>query len=368
MAMRVARCTSVGLASLAVLTLLASGQADRPALASAGHAGATCRWRTVAAANVSDLADVTALSHTEVWAVGTRGAPGHFFPLIVHWNGRKLEVLSAFRPTSDDAALMGIAAVSRTDVWAVGWDGDRAVSEHWDGTRWQVIPTPSLRGSAFLNGVAALAQSDVWAVGQVGTRPLVEHWDGRAWHVVGIRREGALYAVDGASPSNVWAVGAQGLQGSVNFISGLVLHWNGRRWQEVQTPSRDDGDLGYETSQEFSKIDVVSTTEAWAIHDGVVRGDIQRWNGSQWRMVHVFPAKSILADVAAVSSQDVWAVGPGSNVPREARPLIVHWDGRSWRVQHTPLQRLRATLNGLAVLSPSDIWAAGNHLIAQYSC
>src|SRR5256885_14819093 len=98
------------------------------------------------------------------------------------------------------------------------------------------------------------------------------------------------------------------------------MHWNGRRWKEVDAVNRDDGDLGYETEDEFTNVDAVSPSEAWATHKGIVRGDIQRWDGRRWRIVHVSPAESILTDVAALSLDDVWAVGPLSYTPREARP------------------------------------------------
>src|SRR4051812_42239449 len=45
--------------------------------------------------------------------------------------------------------LSGIAAVSPTDVWAVGEqraaDGvNRTLTEHWNGSSWQVVPSPNI--------------------------------------------------------------------------------------------------------------------------------------------------------------------------------------------------------------------------------
>src|SRR5262249_41120497 len=155
-----------------------------------------------------NLADVAALSPTDVWFVGQKGDQGRasVIPVVAHWNGRSLDVMTAFRPSVRvysknlpfEGSLTGIAAISATDIWAVGTDGygfepgepdrgggvGRPVVEHWDGRRWHSVPTPHLpagAGRAGLSRVAALSSSSVWAVGQAGNRPLAEHWDGHRW-------------------------------------------------------------------------------------------------------------------------------------------------------------------------------------------
>jgi hypothetical protein len=312
------------------------------------------------------FAAITTVSPTDVWAVGTKGPDEQGLPLIVHWNGRKVH---AVRSPLGSVGFAGVAAVSQNDIWAVGANRDRPVIEHWDGSRWEVVPAPILGRTSYLQGVTALSPTDAWAVGQAGIRPLAEHWNGRRWRVIDMRREGALYAIDGAAADQVWAVGEQGLTAlSVNDIFGLVLRWNGRRWQQVAAPDRSDGLLGYETLDGFSGVDAISSGEAWATHNGVVRGDIQRWDGRRWRVAHVFPRPSILDDIAALSPRDVWAVGRGAYGAREGRPLIVHWNGSTWRAQQAPVGRRRATLTDVSALAPDDIWAAGDHLIARYSC
>jgi hypothetical protein len=369
------------LVGIAVLAVSIEARGSDRSLASQACAPS---WRAVATAQVPNLADVVALSPTDVWAVGAKGQP-YQTPVIVHWDGRKLRAFRAFRPSvavqysgekpGTSGTLDGIAAFSSNDIWAVGTDGNfssgqfgsspgRPVVEHWDGTMWRVVTTPRLRAGGTLDDVAALSRTDVWAVGQVGTRPLAELWDGRRWRVINIGQEGALYAVDGASTGNVWAVGAQGLtELSVNDIFGLVMRWNGRRWQYVPAPSPS-----YSEGDRFAGVDANSTSKAWATHNGGTGGsDIQRWDGRRWRIAHVFRLEeSSLSDIAAVSPNDVWAVGSRSYLPE--RPLIVHWDGSTWRVQHVPFERLRATLSGLSALSPSEVWAVGEHLIARYSC
>jgi hypothetical protein len=66
----------------------------------------------------------------------------------------------------------GVAAVSANDIWAVGvftdplTDFSRTLTEHWDGTKWSVVPSPNATGGHnALNGVAALSSGTVVAVG-----------------------------------------------------------------------------------------------------------------------------------------------------------------------------------------------------------
>src|SRR5919204_2427560 len=43
--------------------------------------------------------------------------------------------------------LTAISAASRSDIWAVGTTGpeasQRTLTAHWDGIRWQIVPSPS---------------------------------------------------------------------------------------------------------------------------------------------------------------------------------------------------------------------------------
>src|SRR5438477_11662286 len=43
---------------------------------------------------------------------------------------------------------LGIAAVGPNDIWAIGYYGKyhRPLAEHWDGTKWSVIPSPHPQG------------------------------------------------------------------------------------------------------------------------------------------------------------------------------------------------------------------------------
>src|SRR5207247_5541841 len=66
---------------------------------------------------------------------------------------------------SGDNELAAASATSSTDMWAVGYFRDDAgvantLAEHWDGTTWSVVSTPTVGGvSSFLTAVHSLASN-----------------------------------------------------------------------------------------------------------------------------------------------------------------------------------------------------------------
>src|SRR5205814_1698076 len=72
-------------------------------------------------------------------------------------------------PTGSNV-LLGTDAISANDVWAVGWatspGNAPALIEHWDGSAWNIVPSPDpITGSYSLQDVSALSTTDAWAVG-----------------------------------------------------------------------------------------------------------------------------------------------------------------------------------------------------------
>ena len=48
---------------------------------------------------------------------------------------------------------------------------------------------------------------------------------------------------------------------------------------------------------------------------------------------------SILTDVAAAATDDVWAVGSYSTDAGAMQALILHWDGNAWTTSQAPWSR-----------------------------
>jgi hypothetical protein len=66
-----------------------------------------------------------------------------------------------------------------------------------------------------------------------------------------------------------------------------------------------------------------------------------------------------LLGVAAVSNNDVWAVGRFEDKGPD-QPLVEHWDGRDWRAISAPAAGTTSNiLNGVAAAAPNDVWAVG---------
>lgn len=83
----------------------------------------------------------------------------------------------------------------------------------------------------------------------------------------------------------------------------------------------------------------------------------QHWNGSKWETVIAggdrFPGLQ-LTDVAALSADDVWAVGFS-----DSGASSIHWDGTAWTELSGARGYSGALFTGLAALSPTDLWVVG---------
>jgi hypothetical protein len=153
------------------------------------------RWSIVSGPNsgLYGLSSVAAVASNDVWAVGQ--AAKYPYTVIEHWNGVRWSLARSprLREKNGNAVLVGVSALSATDVWAVGANGGATLTEHWNGRRWVAVPSPSPASPAgnrilgnhpdnLLDDVSGVGASDVWTVGRNGIfpeRPLMEHWNGR---------------------------------------------------------------------------------------------------------------------------------------------------------------------------------------------
>jgi hypothetical protein len=91
-----------------------------------------------------------------------------------------------------------VSTDSATGAWAVGYYDTNSTTDepslilHWNGTSWTQIssPDPGGTGESLLNGVSAISANDAWAVGSYNTDPstttsdsqsLILHWNGKSW-------------------------------------------------------------------------------------------------------------------------------------------------------------------------------------------
>ena len=364
------------MAGLAAALLVVALSARDPAAFANPRASTACTpsWKVVArGARVPPLSDVDAVSANDVWAVGGSRGESFLRHVIVHWNGRTLRSFAAVG-VSRRGELRALAAVSRRNIWAVGWEfSARRPDElftpvvlRWDGRAWRRENLPGFPADVALDDVIAFSATDVWVVGRSDAGPLVARWNGKGWRVgdlgAAAPRDGWLEGIGGTTPNNIWVVGHRPPDNQLHVYDELALRWNGRVWTRVRSPLAGE-------NQRASAI-AVTPRATWTVHSFWHAPEepykIVRWRGRTGRVA--YRAENVfLYDVAARSARSAWAVGEG--VARPRHPRVLHWNGRSWRRQSTVLDRIRnASLEGLSIRSRRDIWAAGDHLLARYSC
>jgi hypothetical protein len=312
-------------------------------------------WSPAASPNpstsVNSLAAVSADSRADAWAVGSfTSATQRGLGLIVHWNGRAWHVVKAANPGGGDD-LFGVSALSPTDVWAVGQycpsqcHGGTSGADlilHWNGTAWSQVTAPDPGPGTELTAVSADSPTDAWAVGSYrargGENTVTLHWDGTAWSVVPspspnpMDLEG-LAGVSALSPTDVWAVGSYCISscGETGSADGtLALHWDGTAWTQVPTVNPNA------TSSRLAAVSAVSPTSVWAVGDAIGSNSgfdstlTEHWNGTAWSRIRSpspSPSANFLIGLAARTGAGAWAVG-GAYPP--STTLIEHWNGKAW--------------------------------------
>lgn len=344
---------------------------------------ATCaQWQLVASPNVANRSNalyaVAALSSTNVWAVGSTYNPATDTTqaLIEHWTGTTWNIVTSPSPGSAKNTLAAIAAVASNDIWAVGyWQSppteQQTLTEHWDGTAWRVVTSPnSSNPNAIwdaLAGVTAISTNDVWAAGSyydsstLGYVSMTEHWNGTSWSLVPDPPTigGLLMATASVGPSDVWAVGRDTFG-----VHGTAEHWNGTDWSAVSLPTWTGG-----SQYSLYGVGAAGANDVLAVGDGIVQsGQFQpvalHWNGTAWTFstTPTLSGNSAMESVAYLpGTQQAWAVGDIGGSSTNSVTLIERWNGTALTLVPSP-NVPGAYTNGLFGVSADaalDAWAVG---------
>lgn len=214
----------------------------------------------ISGASAVGVADI---SPSDAYAIGNSAATA--VGSLAHWNGTAWSPVTLPLPANanSNTTLNAISADGPDDVWIVGSFLDSATgqnqtfSEHFNGAAWTVVPMPPVNSSntsAFFqfSGIKANSPNDVWAVGDSSvvdsssSQTLIEHFNGTAWSIVPSPSPGSIAMLGGVTTSNatnnVWAVGAETPAGT-SVRQTLTLNWNGTTWKVVASPNpgRTDG-------------------------------------------------------------------------------------------------------------------------------
>jgi hypothetical protein len=327
----------------------------------------------------NELDGVTVLSPCNAWAVGATsdGFTGADIDktLIEHWDGTSWQQVPSPSPGTDLNGLIDVRGVSASDVWAVGVSDSgfrETLTEHWDGHSWTVVPSPQPGQDSFLESVRPVSAGDVWSVGfwekpvsgsTVG-RTLTEHWDGTSWRQVPSPTPGTAGALEGLAVAggNIWAVGSFEVNNE-DSANALILRWDGSKWARVTVPSPAGASLRAAAA--------TSASNAWAVgRKSTATGRqtyILHWDGHAWAKVASpnpggATALNELTGVTATSASNAWAVG-SRGTGTGAEPILLHWDGSRWAAVKSPDPVPGDfSLNAVAASSATNAWTVGNTL------
>ncbi len=324
------------------------------------------------------LLATAAIADNDIWAVGfsdqVTAPPVVDSTLAEHWDGKSWSIVPT-PPTPSggvnppNAQFMGVAAAASNDVWAVGFktgpdnpDFGEQLIEHWNGTSWSIDTTGPENEGGLLRGVTVVSSNNVWAVG--GT--LVEHWNGTSWSAVSSPAFAGvdLVAVSADASNDIWAVGSASSAGGAPFSGPAVLHFDGTNWSLINPNTRLD----------FTAVTALSPTNVWAVgtvsvffnHKTHHQAAIEHWDGTSWSIVSSpAPTKSpgldsSLDGIAAVSASDIWAAGSVITSKGQMATLTEHWDGTSWKIIGSPNPgNFSDGLSGATALSDGTVAAVG---------
>jgi hypothetical protein len=117
-------------------------------------------------------------------------------------------------------------------------------------------------------------------------------------------------------------------------------------------------------------VGAVSATDAWAVgsdnanpSNSYPHPRAEHWDGVSWSIVKApLPNGSIggsLQGIAVISSTDVWAVGWYKDFNAVDSVLVEHWTGSAWKLVSTGLLGTDVSANAVVAISAGDIWLVG---------
>jgi hypothetical protein len=219
------------------------------------------------------LQGVSCTSSSNCWAVGagTDQNGENLNSVTEHWDGSSWSIVASASTGESFDQLDNVHCVSETNCWAVGNAGpvqqnpnflpifpgavgDQGLIEHWDGSTWSLIPSPSEQSpdGGYLNGLTCVDASDCWASGSttdstgMAAGVLMEHWDGSVWSLVptanpDMTTGSILSSVSCTDSSHCWAVGSSGSFGGGGGSGfqprSFIENWNGSAWSIDPTPN-----------------------------------------------------------------------------------------------------------------------------------
>ncbi len=328
-----------------------------------------------AGAEIGVLSAVSCSSGSACTAIGSwaqsASVPGGV--LAQRWNGKSWQIQRTPKPKGAASSnLYGVSCPSSIACASVGTAYRTAgkldvnLAEAWNGKSWRVQATPNVNGATESNlyAVSCTSASACTAVGDYDNtagvpRAVVERWNGKAWRIQAIPRPAKRTWFFGVSCSAAQACTAVGYQNNGGNTHPFAEAWNGTRWQAQAVPLPRSATSG-------GALSAVSCTSpsactATGTNFGAKSPTLaERWNGTIWR-VQPTPSPAnyrqsfgevALDGVSCASATACTASGeysPGGSAAYFAEA----WNGRSWRLETTPVPAgfTHGTLLGISCAS-----------------
>ena len=105
----------------------------------------------------------------------------------------------------------------------------------------------------------------------------------------------------------------------------------------------------------------VSPNNIWAVGTVLINGSsnqtlYEHWDGSSWT-ASIGPTYGFAFGISASAAKDIWVVGE-TGLGSFFVPFSEHYDGTHWTGVHTPhIGTGNNSLNTLVALAPDNVWA-----------
>ena len=188
---------------------------------------------------------------------------------------------------------------------------------------------------------------------------------GGTWNVVSspnvASNNNVLNAVSAVSTGDVWATGYY--YPSTGGGQSLAEHWNGTAWSIVSTPNPGSN------FDDLSSVAAIATNDVWAVglsvnSSNVEQTLIEHWDGTAWSVVpspNVASSNDALFGVSAFKANNIWAVGFSFSSGKPQNTLVEHWNGKKWKIVASPNPGTAGnSLRGVVAINGNNVWAVGS--------
>lgn len=197
----------------------------------------------------------------------------------------------------------------------------------YDGKSWQAVPFSEsdlpadllTNSSAYLlKGIWGTSASDLFVAlqidnGRVGDAGgVVMHYDGKKWQISLSRRNELVYSIAGTTSSDIF----------VSERSGLVDHFDGTNWSQIALKDVENNQI----SNLYKMWDIAGAGVFAIGVDAKMQWHIYHYNGAAWQASGMIKENLLEygenRQIWGLSSNDIWYLGVSGQ--------ISHYDGKSW--------------------------------------